>query len=213
MVNMIGLLNIKDNMSKVTKNSSDRDEYWMKRFEESLQKTSVQSREMDKSIFDQINSIMNGSKSKYTSVEAAVEDMKERSGLTAYLNKIKVSKEEISNLTTKKASNDSDLPLVIKKRPQIQHTIENYIRDTKGNLSLPAIIEKIKSLHKRDIADDKDWDEEKLFHYISKMNLQAKKDNPNSYESYNNLGSNNYDGDDIDPSNSDVFHALMPAKT
>jgi hypothetical protein len=195
-------------------------DHWLKKFRDQLEKSAVQSREVDSSLFEQINSIMNG-KSKYPSVAAAVEDMKDRSGLTAYLDRIsKVSvDEEVNN---KKVASDNNnvidkkvqvLPLVIQKCPQIKGTLENYIRDTKGNLPLPAIIDKVRSIHQGDVSDAKDWDEEKLLHFVSKMNLNAKKNNPAVYENFSNLGTRDDDNDaGLDPSNTDAFHALTPVK-
>ena len=304
----------------VNRNSDENlsEDHWLKQFEKNLQKGAVQSRNQD-SIFDQINSIMNR-KSKYPSVDAAVEDMKARSGLTAYLDKVKQA--ENDEQVTKKASdnhneilnalkeavkssnwrdagkleadldkldgnpptnamdvivgfkyfNDPDLqhvkvpvdawedftvgyceghgmdeertnkqlqftktiaekhgkkfassdtnqaidkkiPIVIKKHPPILKTFENCIRDTRGNLPIPAIIEKVRSIHQNDVSEAKDWDDDKLIHLVSNLNLEAKKNNPNNFENYSNLGSRDSSTDsEIDPSNTDAFFALNPAK-
>ena len=196
------------------------EDHWLKKFQSQLSKSAVQPRDVDASLFDQINSIMNG-KSKYPSVAAAVEDMKDRSGLTAYLDRIsKVSVDEETG--NKKTASDNNnvidkkvqmLPIVIQKCPQIKSTLENYIRDTKGNLPLPAIIDKVRSIHQGDVSEAKDWDEEKLLHFISKMNLNAKKNNPAVYENFSNLGTHDDENDaGLDPSNTDAFHALNPVK-
>jgi hypothetical protein len=209
------------------------EDHWLKKFQKSLLKGAVQPRGVDSSLFDQINSIMNG-KSKYTSVDHAVQDMQERSGLTAYLDKInKSSGEESKTSTTTKTSGtpyntktaldnhnaiDKEVegkitPIVFKKCPQVKTTLENYIRDTKGNLPLMAIIEKIKSIHQGDVSDAKDWDDDNLIREVSRQNLIAKRDNPASYENYAHLGSRDSDADsEIDPSNTDAFHALNPVK-
>src|SRR5271170_1274484 len=110
------------------------EDHWLKNFQKSLLKGAVQPRAVDSSLFDQINSIMNG-KSKYTSVDHAVADMQERSGLTAYLDKVSKSSEEESN-KTKTASDNHNiidkevkgkiLPKVFQKCPQIKTTLENY---------------------------------------------------------------------------------------
>lgn len=200
------------------------EDHWLKNFQKSLQKGAVQPRNVDSSLFDQINSIMNG-KSKYTSVDHAVQDMQERSGLTAYLDKInKTSGEERdTSVKAKTASDNQDamhkevkgkvLPVVFQKCPQIKTTLENYIRDTKGNLPVPAIIAKIQSIHEKDVSDAKDWDDDNLIREVSRQNLMAKRDNPASYENYANLGSRDHDDpSDVDPSNTDAFHALTPVK-
>lgn len=194
------------------------EDHWLKQFQKNLQKGAVQPRTQN-SLFDQINSIMNG-KSKYPTVDAAVEDMKERSGLTAYLNKIKTSEDEAPAKKVTASDNNNviekkvkGVPIVIKKCPDIQNTLDNYIRDTKGNLPVPAIIEKVRSIHQADVSDAKDWDDEELIRLVSKLNLGAKKNNPNSYENYSNLGRRDVDSDsDVDPSNNDAFHALTPVK-
>jgi len=192
------------------------EDHWLKQFEKNLQKDAVQPRTQE-SLFDQINSIMNGNtKSKFPSVEAAVQDMKERSGLTAYLDK----HSQTSELTNTKVATDNNsvidkkidiTPIVIKKHPAVMKTLENYIRDTRGNLPIPAIIEKIKSIHRGDCSDAKDWDDDKLIRLVSKLNLGAKKNNPDNYSNYSNLGVRDSDSD-IDPSNTDAFFALTPVK-
>lgn len=189
---------------------------WFKNLENSLVKDAVISKEKDVSLFDQINSIMNG-KSKYISVAAAVEDMKERSGLTAYLQKIQKSSHKSDYQSTKTASNkevsvDKRIPIVIHKVPQIKNTLQNFIKDTKGNSSIPSIIEKIKSIHKNDVADDTHWDDDKLVIFISKMNLSEKSQHL-THENHHHLGRQEYyDDSNIDQSNTDAFHGLMPYK-
>lgn len=212
--------------SIVTRQSDENisEDHWLKNFQKSLQKGAVQPRNVDSSLFDQINSIMNG-KSRYTSVDHAVADMQERSGLTAYLDKInKTSGEERdTSVKAKTASDNQDaihkdvegkvLPKIFRKCPQTKTTLENYIRDTKGNLPVPAIIEKLRSIHQNDVSDAKDWDDDNLIREVSRQNLRAKRDNPASYENYANLGSRDHDADsEIDPSNNDAFHSLTPVK-
>lgn len=189
---------------------------WCSKLEKSLQKSAVQPRTIDQSIFQQITSIMNG-KSKYPSVQAAVDDMKNRSGLTAYLDKISKLSNDDENLNKKVASdhnkNVSLMPIVFFKCPKIEHTAGNYIRSTKGNLPVPAIIEKIRSIHQNDVSNASDWEDDKLIRQISKMNLEEKSKNYNDDMHYSNLGKGDDINDtDIDLSNMDAFHALNPVK-
>jgi hypothetical protein len=297
------MTNYRRSQPSITRQSDENssEDYWLNEFEKKL---AVQP--ADHSVFDQISSIMN-SKSKYPNVEAAVNDMKERSGFSAFikeLNKTSDTEEEntktaapieprwymeygiqdgkedlethgfgsdiLSSILARNdfGSNDSvppdydawmeyakgyiqgsemkpesqsheldrikhylhkhikkatdqnraadkkDLtPLVIKKCPNVKSTLENYIRDTKGNLPISAIIDKIKSIHRSDVSEAKDWDDDKLLRLVSQMNLEAKKNNPGSYENYSNLGRRDMTGDsEIDPSNRDAFYALNPAK-
>lgn len=198
--------------SLINRNADENieEDHWLKQFEKTLQKGAVQSVQTE-SFLDQIHSVMNGSKSKHSSVAAAVQDMQERSGLLAYLKKVKTSEEDTSDNNRKNAEDNT--PSVIKKNPVIMSTINNYIKDTRGNLPVPAIIDKIRSIHQSDVSEAKDWDEENLIKLVSKLNLKAKQDNPNNFDTNQNLGRHDSDNDsEIDPSNTDAFHSLTPAR-
>jgi hypothetical protein len=71
---------------------------WMKDFVHNIEKAAVQPSHQDQSLFDQISSVMNGTKSKYPNVDAAVKDMQERSGLLAYKNKVDANKIDVKKL-------------------------------------------------------------------------------------------------------------------
>src|SRR5208282_2263405 len=121
------------------------EDHWLKQFENSLQKTSVQPRGQE-SLVEQINSIMN-TKSKYPSVQAAVDDMMNRSGLSSYLDNVKVS-EHVEPIQPKKTAQQVDeneakrkakadkTPDVIKRKKDIAMTLDNIIKDSKGNLAI-----------------------------------------------------------------------------
>ena len=164
-------------ISRQSDNEIDEDN-WLNKLQKNLIKDAVQPKSVDNHLFHQINSIMNG-KSKYPSVEAAVEDMMNRSGVTAHLVKMNKTSIETSETTKVAESVDSDkeTPIIIKNVPAIKHTIENYIRDTKGNLPVPAIIDKIRSIHRNDVSEAKDWDDDKLLRLVSRINLEAKRSN------------------------------------
>jgi hypothetical protein len=188
------------------------DDHWLRQFEDKLQKTSVQPR--GNNLYDQISSIMN-TKSRYPSVQAAVDDMMQRSGLTDYLQTKTSSKEEAPKGKSKKTAQDmSKMPKVIQNKPSIMNTLENIIKDSKGNLSVPAIISRLRSLHAADISDEGLWEDDKLIRLVSQCNLKAKTSNPSSYDNFSQLGQNDHSTTerDIDPSNTDAFNALMPAK-
>lgn len=217
--------------SVISRNADDKieEDHWLKQFHKKLEKGAVQSKSIENSFYDQINSIMNG-KSKYTSVDAAVSDMKDRSGLTAYLDKLnKVSEDnESNNTTTKTAASETEEdnnsvidkkihfenvePIIIKKCPKIKNTLENIIQSSSGNLSLPAIIDRLRSIHQSDISDGKDWEDQGLIIYVSRLNLKEKgKHSHDTDESH--LGMRDSSStDDIDPSNTDAFNSLNPAK-
>jgi hypothetical protein len=191
--------------------STTNDNYWFNQIKDNLEKSAVQP--VSDSIFNQINSIVN-TKSKHKTVASVVEEMKQRSGLTDYLKKQELNKvsEQVNNEKTA-SEHAKNMPSVIKKCPSILRTFENYIRDTNGNLPIPAIIDKVKSIHYSDVPVDKDWEEDNLLHLVSQLNLHAKKNNPNILQHYTNLGVSERTNDmDLDPSNIDAFHALMPVK-
>jgi hypothetical protein len=198
------------------------DEYWAAQVENNLNKSSVTSRQ-NSSLFDQITSIMDGAKSKFTTVESKVEDMKERAGLNAYLKNInKSSNKNVSNHKTMVANiksmasennfhTDDTIPIFIKQHPNLLSTLENIIKDTKGSLSIPAIIAKLKSIHKNDLPESKDWNDPKLMHLVSKLNLAEKTNHYNSDNNQSNLGKQDSELE-FDQSNDDAFSGLMPAK-
>lgn len=189
---------------------ANSEDHWLKQFEQKLQKSAVQPRN-NNSLFDQINTIMNG-KSKYPSVQAVVDDMMQRSGVAAY---IKTSEKEDKPQATKTAQvSQVKLPRVMEEKPSIQKTLENIIKDSKGNMSVPTIISRLHSLHANDIADDSAWEDDDLVRFVSKYNLRAKADNPANYENFDNLGQRDRSSanSEIDSANTDAFTALMPAK-
>lgn len=191
---------------------------WMDEFAANLEKSSTQSKsKANSSIYDQISSIM-GNKSKYPTVEAAVDDMKERSGMKKFIDKLQ-SQGQNEGSTKKKAEcgpcaekHDNKKVQVFEDVPQLKETIDNYTEETHGNLPLPAIIEKIKSIHKSDVVDDSAWDDDGFLHYVNDKNIESKKKHPNEDINYRNLGKlQHFNDDEIDPSNNDALHALTPA--
>lgn len=199
---------------------------WLTNYAQNIEKVSVQPyRQEEGSLFDQISSIMNGARksSKYSSVEEAVRDMKERSGLTAYKNKEAaqakgiIDRNKLADLAAlaqmiNKAAEEETKIVIFQMKPQIQSTFDNFIDSTNGNLPIPSVLEKVRSIHKNDIADEMHWDDEKLMHYINEKSIEAKKKHPDSKEDNANLGRVvHLSEDDVDASNMDMFSALNPA--
>jgi hypothetical protein len=106
------------------------------------------------------------------------------------------------------------IPQVIQEKPSIKATLDNIIKGSHGNMTVPAIISRLHSLHAQDISDEGAWEDERLIRLVSQCNLQAKKENPGNYDNFSQLGIGDHStaNSDIDPSNNDAFHALMPAK-
>lgn len=191
------------------------DEYISKKYwqnildKQSLKKTATKSKEQDNYLFHQLNSIMNKSKSKFSSVDEAVEHMKKISGFSDYLEK--TSKENsYENENLKSEAQVSNEPTLFTKYPQIKKTIENVISTTRGNISIPAILSKVADIYKRDVPNSSEWEDAKLFEFIRKLNLEAKTLYP-SYHGYEgNLGFESSDNQ-VSPENEDAFYHLLPA--
>jgi hypothetical protein len=180
------------------------EDHWLREFQKKLQKGAVQTREQV-SLFDQINSIMN-SNSKYPSVEAAVKDMQERSGLIAYINKMnKVSNKKV-------AADESSIPEILKNHNEVIQVLENVIESAGGYETVPAIVSKMKATFSE--IDPSYWDDEEVIKFIFNKNQKAKEDKHSIDFNYSQLGRrDNSTSDQIDPENTDAFHALTPVKS
>lgn len=218
---MIGQRNTTDNGCKLKKNrhlpsitkessskSISKSEFSLvQEFEKNLEKLSVQPYKAD-NIYEQISSIM-GNKSKYSTVQAAVKDMQDRSGLTAYLKSINNND---SDKTKKRASENNEESIsIFKLLPQVKFTVDNYIEATDGKSSIPAIVDKIKSIHGHEVGDASCWNEYSFLNYIKNKVEDIKSRNPLENQVYENLGTNKFDiNDSVDASNTDAFFALTP---
>lgn len=150
-------------------NSQSREDSWLSDLQKELLKQAVQPRHVDQSMFEQINGIIGGSKSKFKSVSDAVQDMQRRSGYLDYINK-KVSSEESSSKEKTGDTKEVSKPKLFLKNPQIEITINNYCSHTKGEQAIPAILNHIRGIHDRDVADKSLWDEQELLNHIHKIN-------------------------------------------
>jgi hypothetical protein len=185
---------------------------WMKNFANTLQKQSVQPFKSDQSLYDQISSVMNGTKSKYLNVEDAVRDMQERSGLSAYRNKVEAQKNnppKVAQVAEMPAK--TEVIRLFEENPTIKNTIDNYLEDTQGNLTIPGIVERIRAIHRGDVPDDSMWEDDNLLQYVNNKNIEVKRKYPNSEADSSNLGRlTRFDGDE-DPSENDPLFSLTPA--
>lgn len=184
-------------INRVDSDSSSND--WENEFAKNLEKKSVEARK-ELSLLDQISAILDNKKPKFDTVEAAVRDMQERSGVIAYREKIKTAQVSSTNE-----------PVVFSKVPNIKNTIKNYIRSTNGGMSIPAILEKIKEIHRKDVPDPKDWEDENLLRFIGTLNSEEQQKHPTNKSEYLNLGKQVSDQSDHDLSNDDAFLSLTPA--
>ncbi len=186
--------------------SSSSEDNWMNQLAKNLERNAVEARKPT-SVYDQINSIINNKKSKFSSVEDAVQDMRERSGLKAYIDKVT----KAANSRAKKLAQAQE-PAIFQKAPMVKNTLENFIRETRGNSTVPAILEKIKEIHRNDAPDPKDWEDDSLVKFISVLNAKEKSKYPQDNAEYAELGrAPRLQENDIDAENNDAFHSLMPA--
>lgn len=195
------------------------DDYWFRQFEKNLEKSAVTSKRVDQSLYDQINSVMN-IKSKYTSVSAAVEDMMQRSGLTAYLDNVKVSEENINKKVAEESAKEvkknskqvKPLLMSLKDGKNVLDFIKNRAESTKGSISVPALKETTRAVFNNKVSDDRYWEDPQLLIYIHNVVSDEKKKHHRDEQQNGNFGkiqvNINYDAD---PSNNDAFHILMPA--
>jgi hypothetical protein len=187
--------------------SKKREDHWLTDLENQLLKEAVQPRNVDQSMFDQINGIIGGSRSKYRSVTDAVEDMQRRSGYFDYINK-KIA-EESSN-QEKKLGTDKK-PRLFLEYPQIEITVNNYCSHTKGEQDIPAILNHVRGIHERDVLNKSLWDEVDLAQFVHSLNENLKQHQ--SDDSNHHLGKlDMHSSDTVDPANYDSWHGLMPVK-
>lgn len=179
---------------------------WIDEFAKHLEKNSVQPRSETQSIYDQLYSVIRGNKSRYPSVDAAVEDMRTRTGLIAYKNQLRAEQEKAQSKTAQHKEIDVEL---FNQVPQIKTTVDNYIRDTKGNLAVPEIVDKVRAIHKNDAPDSTVWANPSFLMYVHNRNMEEKKQHPDT-ENFNNLGKVDFHDSQIDPSNLDALHILNP---
>lgn len=181
---------------------------WMQEFARHLEKNSVQSKSQSESIYDQLYSVIRGNKPKYPTVDAAVEDMRNRTGLAAYHNQLKAEKDKAQNKTAQQKEIEVEL---FHQVPQIKDTVDNYIRDTRGNLAVPEIVDKVRAIHKNDTPDNTVWANPSFLMYVHNKNMEEKKNHPDN-ENFNGLGKVDFQDSQRDPSNEDALHILNPAQ-
>ena len=104
------------------------------------------------------------------------------------------------------------MPIIFIKVPSIKGTFDNYIQDIKGNLPIPAILDKIRSIHSKDVSDPKHWEDDNLYRYISRKMLEHQINNNPATQHHVNLGRQDRTVTDLTDSNTDMFSSLMPVK-
>lgn len=147
--------------------SLSRNDYWEGKLKEKLNKEAVQVVKKEESLFDQISSIVNGSKSKFSSVDDIVKDMQERSGFS----RIKKAEENI----------DRKNPKIFQKYHgnDFKGAVDKLISNSGGNLSIAQVLFQLKS-DNPSITDDLFSDKELIF-YIKDKNESIKKNHDDKF--------------------------------
>ena len=180
-------------------------------FQKNLEKLSVQPyKSEEESIYNQISSIM-GNKPRFNSVQAAVRDMQNRSGLTDYLKKLNSQNQSDSKKTASEDNQNVNADSILKNQ-SIKSTIDNIISDNHGVMDISQVLSRAKEIHGTEVSDNAMWDQRELLEYIKKKSDECRRDSSQANDS--NLG-RRPSGKDIldtaDPSNTDAFHSLNPA--
>ena len=176
-------------------------------FVENLQKTAVQPKRKDDSLFDQINAVIGNKKSKYHSVEAAVEEMKKRSGLTDYL-KSEADNEDKGHTKKANISAPAAEPAIFKKCPKMKDTIISRIQSSRGGLAEPAVHKYIVDMYSNE-CDSSELEDDSLRKYIFNLVKEERKKYPSKTNNID-IGKIDYHDADADPANFDQFDGLQP---
>jgi len=176
--------------SFATERKSEHEPEWYANFIDGLEKNSVKSRKDDYSLYDQINSIVSDKGSKFSSVEAKVSDMVERTGLKKMLAQITNDTKQQLNAKAQLTMQEAAVPQVktFASIPELKTFIDNYIDGHKGT-SVEAVIHdalKINQIRKK--LEIEDTLPEEVQHYISFKIGEASKDNNQSHQNDNQLG-------------------------
>ena len=197
---------------------------WFQEYARNIDRQAVHSGDQDRSMFDQISEIM-GTKSKFSTVEDAVRDMRERTGLTEFLSKATkattAANAEAILANVKCASEDDNLevslpadteqPSIFKDHPKIEKFIAQYIKSRKGHTSVASVMSDIGRIFKE--IDTVHLDDKNLKHFISEKILEELQLNPAGTDmDVEMLGSVDKGNDQDYALNNDAFSSLLPAK-
>lgn len=143
-----------------TENYSGKTPSWYDEFVSNLEKNSTNSQ---RSIYEEISSIM-GFKSKHSSVEEAVEDLKERTGLAAFLKSKQASAQD---------------PDIFQKIPLMKVFIDNFVEDRPGT-SIESVIHDLLKIDeiRHQLPEKTDLDDE-VKSYINSKLIEKKNHNLN----------------------------------
>lgn len=167
------------------------------------------------SYLQQIVNIM-GNPPRYATVEDAVQDMCERTGLSAYLDKIKVA-DELKKKVNKSASDHSVLPESLAKYINIAEDIENFVKNNINNThglsaTVPQLQYDILSVFGlKHGVESQDVMNNEVAEYLNNCILEAQKNINQSQYVPSTIGDGVGRVDINDYDDQDAFSGLMPA--
>ena len=124
----------------------DSEPEWFREYASNLQKSSVKSVQEDSSIFDQVQAIT-GTRARFHSVEEAVRDMQNRSGLARYLQMSAGEKETVKRAAREETGPSENFEEEPQQWPESLDSYDNTDSDLEVSLDgsedhdLPKIIE------------------------------------------------------------------------
>jgi hypothetical protein len=160
------------------------------------------------SFMQQLTSIMTG-KQRYATVDDAVKDMQERTGLTVHLENIKSAKKKVNKLA--EDTTDSQIPESLSKydfADDILSYINNNIKNSGGGSSIASIQYDLLSVFPK--LDPSDVMTDEVAKYISNCIYDEQKMLPNDNSGNLNLGKGV--GKDLLVQDQDPWLGLMPSK-
>jgi hypothetical protein len=183
---------------------------------ENSQSTAVdKARERDqKSMLDQISYIID-KKPRHASVESAVKDMQDRTGLSEYIKRLSVLNE-----TGKKTAQEEKPVVDVNKlmepfEPELQKKIftfvKNKVESSQGNLATGAIVADLAHTLRQDGLDESDISTEDFSNWIDQLRDDVKKRFPMDMGNDQNFGKDTAI-DDESNMNDDVFKNMMGNK-
>ncbi len=163
------------------------------------------------SIVQQVNSIMTG-KSRYATVDDAVKDMTERTGLSTYLDTVKSAEEAKKKDLNKKSASDLAIPESLSQydfADKVVAYIQNNIKNSNAySVTIPALQADILDIFRNKGLQSQDIMNDEFTKYLSDCIYEAQKMLPPEHQN-NNIGRDV--GKDIEDSN-DAWLGLQPAK-
>jgi hypothetical protein len=189
---------------------------WLDELASNIEKASKNAVEVarhrsQQSLVDQISSIMHGSQSHGT-VESVVQDMQERVGLTAYLNRLEADTDETAKFAQEGVpKQDIFSTLDSQLANDVLVFITNKIATHRGRIHLPAVQEDVLATFKNKGIKPEDINNADVAKYISdaiasELDKQPALDMPSG-----DLGRGvGVEDVEADPANTDFFHGLLP---